>query len=327
MNAREMRQIFQETYQHRESALLHFYGVDGWDVYNCSIPFYWEGKHYLFGRVERRGEWMRSFVRLFEECGRDKWALVPDSMTYQMEDPYITQIGRQLVLGGTRVKVKAGKLDTYYGDFYKGQDLHDLYYFTSGPNDMKDIRLVELRDGRIGVFSRPRGKDILARYGSESMLGFRVISSLDELTEEAILSAPYFPDLFGPGEWGGCNQAYLLECGKIGVIGHIGYLDNKHGIAISSYINISFVLDPDENTIEHLQVIGTRDCYPPNPSKLPDLTDCAFSSGIVEREDGLADLYSGIGDCAEARIVIPYPFEGYGKIARGNGSDIYGGIA
>ena len=32
------------------------------------------------------------------------------------------------------------------------------------------------------------------------------------------------------------------------------------------------------------------------------------------REDGKVDLYSGIGDAEVGRIVIDYPFEGYGQI-------------
>ena len=48
--------------------------------------------------------------------------------------------------------------------------------------------------------------------------------------------------------------------------------------------------------------------------KVPTLKDCAFTSGIVMRKDGKADLYSGIGDCQEGRIVIDYPFAGYGRI-------------
>ena len=50
---------------------------------------------------------------------------------------------------------------TYYGYFYRGTDISNLYYFTTGPYYMKDIRL----------------------------------------------------DLFGKDEWGGCNQAYLLDSG------------------------------------------------------------------------------------------------------------------
>jgi hypothetical protein len=32
------------------------------------------------------------------------------------------------------------------------------------------------------------------------------------------------------------------------------------------------------------------------------------------RADGKADLYSGLGDIAEGRVVIDYPFSGYGGI-------------
>jgi hypothetical protein len=316
MNRKEERKRFEEKFVNRESAILKFYGVDGYDVYNCSVPFTWGKRRYIFGRVERRSEWMRSFVRLFEECGKDEWSLVPDSMIYQLEDPYISKVQGELVLGGTHVKVKAGRLDTYYGYFYKGVDISDLYYFTSGPDDMKDIRLVELADGKIGVFSRPRNEEIRKSYGCESMIGFAVIDSLKELTEDVIENAPYVEGLFVPDEWGGCNQAYLLESGKVGVIGHISYRNRMDGREISSYMNMSFVLDPMTRETQDFKIIGTRNCYPDGPAKMPNLTDCAFTSGIVMRPDGRADLYSGIGDCQEGRVVIPYPFEKYGAIVR-----------
>nr|WP_296437879.1 DUF1861 family protein [uncultured Acetatifactor sp.] len=315
MSIREMRKEFERSYVHAENALLKFYGVDGWDVYNCTIPFEFQGKRYLFGRVERRQDWMRSVVRLFEECGPDTWRAV-DSMVYQLEDPYIVKIGEEYVLGGTHVRMKMGKLDTYYGYFYRGKDIRDLYYFTTGPDYMKDIRLVELRNGKIGVFSRPRNDEIMLRYGSESMLGFTIIDSLDQLSADVVEKAPYIYGLFGEGEWGGCNQAYLLESGKVGVIGHGSYPGEKNGELVSVYMNISFVLDPESRTVEDFKVIGIRDYYPQGPAKMPNLTDCAFTSGIVMRKDGMADLYSGVGDCGEGRLVIPYPFAGQGKIVK-----------
>lgn len=315
MNILEERSKFLKIRQIREAALLKFHGVDGYDVYNCSVPFIWNGKRYIYGRVERRAEWMRSLVRLFEETGKDEWSLVPESMVYQLEDPYISIINRELILGGTHVRIRGGKLDTYYGYFYRGTKLEDLYYFTTGPEYMKDIRLVELTDGRIGVFSRPRNDNILKKHGSESMIGFSVIHSLEELTAEVIQTAPFIEGLFADGEWGGCNQAYLLDSGNIGVIGHLSYsYVDTTGEKQSSYMNMSFVLEPDTLTVHDYKIIGTRDCYPDGPAKLPHLSDCAFTSGIVMREDGRADLYSGIGDCMEGRIVIDYPFEGYGKI-------------
>lgn len=315
MNILEERSKFHKTRQIQEAALLKFHGVDGYDVYNCSVPFIWNGKRYIYGRVERRAEWMRSLVRLFEETGKDEWSLVPESMVYQLEDPYISIINRELILGGTHVRISGAKLDTYYGYFYRGTKLEDLYYFTTGPEYMKDIRLVELADGRIGVFSRPRNDNIMKKHGSESMIGFSVIHSLEELTAEVIQNAPFIEGLFADGEWGGCNQAYLLDSGNIGVIGHLSYsYVDTTGEKQSSYMNMSFVLEPETLTVHDYKIIGTRDCYRNGPAKLPHLSDCAFTSGIVMREDGRADLYSGIGDCVEGRIVIDYPFEGYGKI-------------
>lgn len=314
MNIKEERMKFEAGFDCTEAAILKFHGIDGYDVYNCSLPFWWEGKHYIFGRVERRNEWMRSWVRLFEECGKDEWKIVPNSMIYQLEDPYISKVQDELVLGGTHVKVKSGQLDTYYGYFYKGVDINDLYYFTTGPDYMKDIRLVQLADGKIGVFSRPRSEEIMKKYGCESMVGFSVIDSLEELTEEVIQNAPYVEGLFGPGEWGGCNQAYLLESGKVGVIGHISYINQMEGHEVSSYMNMSFVIEPRTRKVEDFKIIGTRSCYPEGPAKNPNLIDCAFTSGIVMRPDGKADLYSGIGDCQEGRAVIPYPFKEFGRI-------------
>ncbi|MFA4944674.1 MAG: DUF1861 family protein [Lentisphaeria bacterium] len=315
MNLLAQRHQFEATKRIHESAKLVFHGVEGFDVYNTSIPFAWQGKSYLFGRVERRGEWARSWVRLFENSGRDEWSLVKDSMIYQLEDPYVSILGDTLVLGGTHVRYKQGTIDTYYGYFYRGADLGDLHYFTTGPDCMKDIRLVGMADGRIGVFSRPRSEEVRRRYGSESVIGFTVIDNLEGLTADVIENAPIIHGLFAKDEWGGCNQCYLLESGRIGVAGHICYKATEpNGVAMQSYMNMSFVLDPATHEASDLAIIGTRPCYPAGPAKRLDLEDCAFTSGLVMRADGKVDLYSGIGDCEEGRIVIAYPFQGHGKI-------------
>jgi hypothetical protein len=315
MGLKERREAFERTKCVYDSAKLTFHGVEGFDVYNASIPFEWQGTSYIYGRVERRAEWARSWVRLFAQTGPDDWTLVPDSMLYQMEDPYVSRIGGELILGGTHVRYKVGAVETYYGYFYKGVDLNDLYYFTTGPDYMKDIRLVELTDGRIGVFSRPRNEEIRRRFGSESQIGFHIIDRLDDLTSEVIEGAPYIPGLFSADEWGGCNQAYQLDSGLIGVIGHMSYNDlTAAGEKLQVYMNIAFIFDPIRHEARNLQIIGTRTCYPAGPAKRPNLIDCAFTAGIVMRPDGRADLYSGIGDTEVGRLVIDYPFAGDGAI-------------
>ena len=48
------------------SKVLTFKGVDGYDVYNPSIPFELNGKTYIAGRVEKRDS-ERSKVKLFDK--------------------------------------------------------------------------------------------------------------------------------------------------------------------------------------------------------------------------------------------------------------------
>lgn len=311
MAIQEEKRIFELERKNRiyESVKLVFHGTEGYDVYNCSIPFIWQGKEYIYGRVEKREQWARSWVRLFEKTGTDDYTLVKDHMIYQLEDPYVSVIQGELTLGGTHVRKRCGEIDTYYGYFYRGDNLHDLVYFTTGPDYMKDIRLVDLQDGRIGVFSRPRSEEIEKKYGSSAMIGFAVIDSLDGLTDAVIFGAAPIPGIFDKGEWGGCNQAYLLQNGTVGVIGHQSYSQPVAGAeALSVYVNVAFEFDPETFAVSGRKIIGTRACYPEGPSKVPGLIDCTFTSGIVMREDGRVDLYGGMSDTEEGRITIDYPF-------------------
>ena len=58
--------------------ILTFSGVEDFDVYNCSQPFKVDNDWYMFGRIERREEWMRSWVRLFTRTQKNYWELVKD---------------------------------------------------------------------------------------------------------------------------------------------------------------------------------------------------------------------------------------------------------
>lgn len=314
MTFKEQKELFEQSNPVRESAILTFHGVEGYDVYNCSIPFTWQGVRYIFGRVERRTEWARSWVRLFRETGPDTFALVPDSMIYQLEDPFVSIVQGQLVLGGTHVRYAQGELDTYMGYFYKGTDIADLYYFATGPDCMKDIRLVDMPNG-IGVFSRPRGDAVRREHGSSSIVGFTVIPDLLSLSAETVQNAPKVHGLFAADEWGGCNQCYLLDSGYIGVIGHKCYPNvDPDGQNLSVYVNVSFVMDPVNRVLLNEKILATRSSYPAAPAKKPELRDCVFTSGITQREDGRMDLYSGLGDTCQGRTVINDPFAGFGKI-------------
>lgn len=295
-----------------ESCLVAFKGVCGFDVYNPSIPFVWENERYIFGRLERREEWARSWARLFKETAPHEFSLVENGMIYQLEDPFVSKINGELVMGGTHVRYKSGEVDTYYDYFYKGKDINNLYYFATGPDYMKDIRLVQLSDG-IGVFSRPRNSDVEKEHGSGSYVGFIVIKDLIELTAERIESAKKIDGMFADGEWGGCNQCYLLDSGLIGLIGHKSYETPGDSVNLSIYVAVSFVFDPKANKILDEKIIATRNSFPAMPAKKSNLTDCIFPSGIIAHSKK-ADLYAGLGDTCVGRAVIDYPFEGFGAI-------------
>lgn len=126
-------------------------------------------------------------------------------------------------MGGVEV-ITAGddpqKIVSWVTQFYRGYRIDSMRHFSSGPAMMKDIRLIELQDGRIGVFTRPQGEK-----GGRGMIGFTIIDSLEELNEQTFLEAEIFQDQFVPEEWGGANEAQLLKNGHIGVLGHIACFD------------------------------------------------------------------------------------------------------
>ena len=302
----KQREIFEKDKKIYERAKLVFKGVEGFDVYNPSIPFKWEGKDYLFGRIEKRDEWAQSWIGLFEKEKKDQWRFIRRIKDYQLEDPFVSFIGDEIVLGGVRVTHKGSEIDKFHTYFFRGKDLNNLVHFATGPECMKDIRLVELDNYQIGVFSRPKNKEIKKLYGSYAVIGFTIIDNLEELTTEVIETAPYIPGLFSKGEWGGCNQAYNLGNGLIGVVGNKCYCSQNK--KTTTYTVISFIFDSVKHEISNLKLIGTRPCFPEGPAKKSWLTDCCFPAGIVFKKNNKVDLYSGINDCEVGRIVIDNSF-------------------
>lgn len=67
------------------------------------------------------------------------------------------------------------KIVSWVTQFYRGYRIDSMHHFSSGPAMMKDIRLIELLDGRIGVLTRPQGE-----VGGRGQIGFTIIDSLEE---------------------------------------------------------------------------------------------------------------------------------------------------
>ncbi|PGY12047.1 DUF1861 family protein [Bacillus sp. AFS031507] len=280
-----------------------FSGVGENDVYNISAPFEDEGELVIAGRVESRDS-EHSNVNFFVERNGE-WVPRSGAPVFELQDPFFTRIAGELVLGGVQIfphPTNEGQ-HGWRTVFYKGQSIANLQEFAKGPDGMKDLRLVELKDGSIGVLTRPQGEK-----GGRGKIGWTRISTLAELSVDVVSEAPLLEGQFIDEEWGGANEPHLLANGFVGVLGHVASFDgegNRH------YYPMVFALDPETGAFSDMELIATRSCFLPGPSKRPDLVDVVFSGGLVRKQDGNAVLYAGISDAEAQKITILDPFLKY----------------
>ena len=290
--------------------ILSFEGIDGADVYNTSIPFTLDGREIIAARVEPRSS-ERSRTMFFYKDG-DRCSLILNAPVLDLQDPFIAWIGGELVVGGVSVDwTPEEKLITYRTRFYRGKTLQELHYFTEGPDRMKDIRLIQLPNGRVGVFTRPQGKPMLERFGCIAKIGFDIVDSLEEINPGIIDHSPLLEGHFLPEEWGGCNQIYNLSNGLLGIIGHKSWGEMTGSVKIIHYYCMAFAMDPQTRWMSQVKVIAAREDYPEGPQKNARAMDVAFSSGIVRLGNGRAEMYTGLSDCQEGILDIEDPFDEY----------------
>lgn len=285
---------------------IAFLGVDGYDVYNISTPFACEGRNYIAGRVEKRDTEF-SCVRIFEKTGEDEYTAILPEMTFRnLQDPFVTFIGGELVLGGVQIvshPLDEHRIISWQTLFFRGKTPADLQLCAVGPSCMKDIRLCELADGRVAVFSRPQGK-----IGGKGKIGFTTVPSLNDLCADTILEAVVDPSFFLEEEWGGCNEVHLLRNGLLGVMGHMAF---RTGGGLH-YNAMTFVIDPATGEHTAPRIIATRgDMTTEAFGKRPDLVDVLFTAGIVRHGDGKATLYTGVSDCQAWCAEIDDPFAAF----------------
>ena len=280
---------------------IKFAGVGQRDVYNITAPFSSAGKTIIAGRVENRDDEHSELV-FFEE-DNSCWYPIEGAQTIQLQDPFFTKINNELIIGGVEIapdpKGPEGTL-TWRTIFYKGKDIYSLEKFFQGPEHMKDIRLVELNNKRIGIFTRPQGEK-----GGRGKIGYIEVDCLDNLSEQVINEAKLF-NQFLPEEWGGANEIHLLKNGKLGVLAHIARFSQQE--TYRHYASSVFVYDPVTSEYSQMKMIASRDLFGEGAAKRPDLEDVVFSGGLKRNENGKAVLYAGIGDAEAHWLEIDDPF-------------------
>ncbi|MCK4260861.1 MAG: DUF1861 family protein [Halanaerobiales bacterium] len=299
----ELLLAFKERTYDIKGEKLIFTGIGDKDVYNITAPFEDDGEMVIAGRVEARDS-EHSEVRFFI-LDNNIWQPKNRSKKFTLQDPFVITIKGELVFGGVEIfpHPEIENALWYRTVFYRGRDTTSLHRFAAGPDGMKDIRLIELKDGKIGVFTRPQGK-----LGGRGKIGFTKINSIDELNADNIMKAKIFEKQFVVEEWGGTNEIHLLKSGLLGVLGHIASFDedgNRH------YFSMTFAFNPETYEMTEMKIIATRSNFLEGSTKRPDLMDVIFSGGLIRHKNKLAEFYAGVSDAEAHKIVIPDPFMEY----------------
>lgn len=299
----ELLRKFEEKEVLRSGKKLQFSSVSEHDVYNISAPFRIGNATIIAGRVEMREAWADSHIIFFEE-EKGVWVPANGAPTLRLEDGFATRIGDETIFGGVEVHPNPTAIDSravdYRTVFYRGRDFSSLQKFATGPDKMKDIRLVSLANGRIGAFTRPQGG-----HSGRGKIGYVELQRLEDVNAQNILSARIIENQFASEEWGGANELHPLQDGRIGVIGHIAYQDAQGGL---HYYAMSFVYDPKTHCASPIEIIATRKNFPAGDEKTPELADVVFPGGLARHGDGTATLYAGLNDVEAGSITLPDPF-------------------
>ena len=149
-------------------------------TYNPSPLFRDNENYYRAVRVDSSEKQTLSVIFKQTENG-----LVPDiRRVFKLEDPFANTVAGELVFGGIEVEHSPdqnGKIRSIWKTvLYRGKSIDDLRPFFKGPVGMKDIRLVEQVNGKIGVYTRPRDPEN-EDLGGDGQIGHRGSDSLDEI--------------------------------------------------------------------------------------------------------------------------------------------------
>lgn len=286
-----------------EVARLDLHGIDGLDGYNITHPFEDRGNVVLGVRVEPRDD-EQSTARFFDSNDNDVWTL-SSRETYRLQDPFVSQVAGELIFGGVQIELDPdpapgqGKW-RYRTILHRGRDLEDLAPFVSGPWGMKDIRLVGLPGGRVGVFTRPQGGS-----AGRGQIGFTVADSLESISTASMAAAPTITDMFIAEEWGGVNDAIALDDSRIGVLGHIARFDDAGD---RHYYPMAFEFNAGDMAWTTPVLLFERSDLGPGESKRLDLIDVVFPGGMVRDGDDTLEIFCGAGDAEAYRVVVPNPF-------------------
>lgn len=273
------------------------------DIYNITAPFLINDELIIAARVEERSSEYSEV--LFFKKDNDIFSVKEDFPVLNLQDPFYSKVKNEIVLGGVEIYPHPLKKEElgYRTIFLKGKTMDKLEKFAYGPDMMKDIRLLELLDGKILVLTRPQGNEF-----GRGKIGYIIIDSLKDLNSKNILKAKILEDIFYDDEWGGVNELHILKNGLIGALSHIAKYDDKGN---RHYYSSVFALDLKSGNYSPMKIIAIKDNFCEDQYKREDLKDVIFSGGLIRKDNGLAELYCGVCDACAHKILIKDPFLDY----------------
>jgi hypothetical protein len=277
--------------------LVTLVGLTNRDGYNPSNPVP-DGAHpFTYVRVEPRQDEFDSWSVPFRQLAVDRWVLDEGLPRLRLQDPFVALIDGTLVVGGVRIVDRSPEHVLWETVFLRGASLDTLSEFARSPLLMKDIRLIELERGSIGVFTRPLGGK-----AGRGQIGYTEVSSIDGLTTAVMDDADMIDTQPIPEHWWGANAVYRLDGDNLGVLGHIAKFEGftRH------YYPIAFVFDRRERRIvREPEIIADRSCFPPHYAKRADLENVIFPAWIDRQRRVLC---GGLSDAAIGVVAIEDPF-------------------
>lgn len=337
--------------------------VDGYTFYNSSKKMVIEGQSYIIVRgesIKREDDSVILFFKIGEDglCELDEQAPILSG-----QDPFGCGVcGDESVIGEVATYRDKNKISPEHPDgnlcyrtvFYKFKDsIYELKGennstpdpFAVGPEGMKDIRLIERSNGKIGVFIRPQGT-----VGFFGKIGYCEVDNINELQilfdkldkinypedpefeqVKAFLESIIIEGLCYENEWVGANDLELLEDSagkeKIGVVGHIAHVaqDPKgrmdpdkpdRMLMQKNYYGMSFIFDPDTKKKTPMEIILTAENFDKVEPKDIRMGSVNFIGGLDFKANETADCYAGVNDAAQGRALIANPFKGYKRITK-----------
>lgn len=283
------------------------------ETYNPSAAFRNPPDLYRAVRVDSSDGQTKSVIFKYTNEGLKPYL----ERTFDLEDPFASNIDGEIVFGGVKVNKSfdnEGRIVSHWRTIlYRGETILELRPFFTGPQEMKDIRLIKRPSGKIGVYTRPRspGNEAL---GGDGQIGYKEFESLDALEESSsssleIQNAPLLSFKFPKGEWGGVNHAQLVKDGKYEgwnlLLIHKAYKDSSRHYCAGGLIH-----NPNTGQVVDLGTLVKRSDLPLGPwkgqEKNDDLKDVFFPTELI-LNGNRAKIIGGMSDSevGEAEILNP----------------------